>query len=335
MVLNIARKSVVALTLGVALTAGHSAQAQEKWDMPNEYNESSLHAAAQKRFADVLHQKTSGAITISHHFGGSIGYKSQDQYDAVGDGALPIANTNITTLGGIDPYFLLSSLPFLVRSADEARTLWETAKPVYAEIFDQDNQVLLYASPWTPAGLWSKTPINDVADFEKLKVRTWDANGTRTLINAKTSAVQLNWGDVIPQLATGGIDAVLTSSEGGANAKFWEHLTYFTPLNYSMSLNVTHMNKDVFKSLTKEQQNAVLEAAKEAEALGWKEVVERQEQNYVDMKANGVTIANVTPADVLDRLADAAKPISESWIKQTGSQGVNTLQAYQKAVGRN
>ena len=108
-----------------------------KWDMANEYNDSSLHAEAQIKFAEVLEEKTQGDITIMHHFGGAMGYESQDQFDAVADGALPIANTNLTTLGGIDPFFLLSSLPFLVRSADEAQALWNAAQPSYAEIFEK------------------------------------------------------------------------------------------------------------------------------------------------------------------------------------------------------
>lgn len=305
-----------------------------KWDMANEYNDSSLHAEAQIKFAEVLEEKTQGDITIMHHFGGAMGYESQDQFDAVADGALPIANTNLTTLGGIDPFFLLSSLPFLVRSADEAQALWNAAQPSYAEIFEKNNQVLLYASPWTPAGMWSNKPLNDAESLKDFKVRTWDTNGTKTLINAGVNAIQLTWADVIPQLATGGINAVLTSTEGGANAKFWEHLEYFTPLNYSMSLNISHMNKDVFDALTKEQQEAVFLASEEAAKVGWQAVVERQENNFVDMKANGMDVAEQAPDSVLELLSVAATPIVEDWLERTGSKGENVLNAYFKSVGR-
>lgn len=323
------------LFAGAALSLGMSAvSAAEVWDMVNEYNDSSLHAAAQILFADRVQEQADGEIQINHHFGGAMGYSSQDQFDAVGDGALPLANTNITTLGGINPVFLLSSLPFLVRDADEARTLWEVAKPAYAQIFEENNQILLWASPWTPAGLWSKDEVNDVEDFKKLKIRTWDTNGTQTIIEAGASAVQLNWGDVVPQLATGGINAVLTSTEGGANAKFWEHLKNFTPLNYSMSLNVSHMNKDVFDSLTEEQQEIILKAASEAEDLGWQEVVERQAQNVDDMEAHHVTVADVAPEELLELLAESSQPIIEDWLKRTGETGAEILENYRAAVGR-
>lgn len=328
-------KKIAPLLGGVVLAAsmGTSAAA-EVWDMVNEYNDSSLHAATQLLFGEILEEQTNGDIKINHHFGGAMGYSSQDQFDAVGDGALQLANTNITTLGGIDPIFLLSSLPFLVRDDQEARQLWETAKPAYAKIFEDNNQVLLWASPWTPAGLWSKSEVTNVDDFKKLKIRTWDTNGTQTIINAGANAVQLNWGDVVPQLATGGIDAVLTSTEGGANAKFWEHLSYFSPLNYSMSLNVSHMNKDVFDGLSEEQQQLIFAAAAQAEDLGWKEAVERQNKNVVDMQANGVKVAEVAPAELLDLLAEASQPIVQDWLKRTGTTGEEILENYQAAVGR-
>src|SRR5699024_9450172 len=171
-------------------------------------------------------------------------------------------------------------------------------------------------------------------DFKKLKIRTWDTNGTQTITKAGANAVQLNWGDVVPQLATGGIDAVLTSTEGGANAKFWEHLQFFTPLNYSMSLNVSHMNKDVFDELTEEEQQLILKAATEAENLGWKEAVERQNKNIVDMEAHNVTVAEAAPDELLDLLAEASQPIVQDWLKRTGAAGEEILQNYQAAVGR-
>lgn len=329
-------KNLASLVSGLAVTmaACTTAVAVETWDMANEYNESSLHAGTQLLFAKIIDDQTDGDIRINHHFGGAMGYSSQDHFDAVGDGALQLANTNITTLGGINPIFLLSSLPFLVRDTQEARKLWELAKPVYAKIFEDNNQILLWSSPWTPAGLWSKTEVNNNDDFKKLKIRTWDTNGTQTIINAGSSAVQLNWGDVVPQLATGGIDAVLTSTEGGANAKFWEHLKFFTPLNYSMSLNVSHMNKDVFDSLSDDRQQLILKAAAEAEELGWQEAVKRQNQNIVDMKAHDVTVAEEAQDELLDLLAEASQPILQDWLKRTGASGKGVLEDYQAAVGR-
>ena len=89
--------------------------AEVKWDMANEYQESSIHGQAQKVFTDTAMEASGGSIVITNHFGGSIGYKSKEHFDAVGDGALPIANTSMGQVAGIEPIFLLSSLPATIR----------------------------------------------------------------------------------------------------------------------------------------------------------------------------------------------------------------------------
>ena len=235
--------------------------AEVKWDMANEYQESSIHGQAQKVFTDTAMEASGGSIVITNHFGGSIGYKSKEHFDAVGDGALPIANTSMGQVAGIEPIFLLSSLPFLVGTADDAQLLWEIARPAYDEVFTRNNQVLLYASPWPPAGVWAKKEITSKDSLAGVKIRAWDASGTSTLINAGAAAIQMSWADVVPQLASGGIDGVLTSAEGGTNAKFWEHLSHFSALNYSMSLNMTHVNKDDWDALSDDQRAALQTAA--------------------------------------------------------------------------
>jgi TRAP-type C4-dicarboxylate transport system substrate-binding protein len=188
--------------------------------MANEYADSSVHGQAQQVFADTAAEASNGSVKITNHFGASLGYTSAQHFDAVADGALPIANTNMGTVSGIEPIFLLSSLPFLANSIEEARMLWEAARPYYEKTFEEYNQILLYASPWPPAGIWANKPVTSLADLKGLRIRAWDASGTSTLQGAGAAALQLPWADVVPQLASGGIEAVLTSAEGGANSKF-------------------------------------------------------------------------------------------------------------------
>ncbi len=57
------------------------------------------------------------------------------------------------------------------------------------------------------------------SNLSGLKIRAWDASGTRTLKTAGAAAVQMSWADVVPQLSSGGIEAVLTSAEGRRERK--------------------------------------------------------------------------------------------------------------------
>lgn len=315
----------LALNIGPALTAD-----AVKWDMANEYADTSIHGQGQKIFADVAREKSGGTLVITNHFGGSIGYKSKEHFDAVGDGALQIANTSMGQVAGIEPIFLLSSLPFLVASAEEAKMLWEVAQPYYAETFAKHNQVLLYASPWPPAGIWAKKAVDSDAALKGLKIRAWDASGTLTLKTAGAAAVQMSWADVVPQLAAGGIDAVLTSAEGGTNSKFWEHLSHFSEINYSMSLNMTHVNKDAYDALSDAQRAALAEASEAASAAAWGALAERVAQNYADMKANGITVVDTVPGGFLSSLNNAGEGVYSGWLEKVGPVGQKILDAYGK-----
>ena len=305
-----------------------------KLDMTNEYEAHSIHGQGDTFFAQKVKEISKGDLEIILHLGGSLGFKSKDNLDAVGDGAVPIADTIGGVLAGSDPVFLVSSLPFLAASPADARILYETARPAYEEFFKKNNQVLLYASPWPASGLWAKQPVDTVEALTGLKMRTYDANGTRTLIEAGASPIQLSWADVVPQLATNAIAGVLTSAEGGVNAKFWEHLSHFTEINYAMPLNFVHMNRDTFEDLSDEEKGYILEAARETDSRNWEAITTRVQGNYKILKEHGVTIVeNITPG-LQAHLANAAGKVIAAWKEKVGKKGNEILNAYSKKVGR-
>lgn len=327
-------KIVPILTASVCLATTATAQTV-RWDMANEYQATSVHGMAQTVFTDTAADLSEGDIAITNHFGASLGYTSAEHFDAVADGALPIANTSVGQIAGIEPLFLLSSLPFLANSSEQARVLWDIARPHYEAVFAENNQILLYASPWPAAGIWADEPVTSSEVLAGMRVRAWDAAGTTTLVNAGASAIQLPWADVVPQLASGGIEAVLTSAEGGTNAEFWEHLSNFTAINYSTSLNMTHVNADAWNDLTDDQRAILLEAAEAASDAAWGGLNDLVAQNYASMEANGMTITTDVPAEFLASLTEAGQSVYDDWLADVGPVGQAILDAYFAARNSN
>ncbi|ASM75623.1 solute-binding protein (plasmid) [Pseudosulfitobacter pseudonitzschiae] len=318
----------------IGLAAG-GALAETKLDMTNEYEPNSIHGQGDQFFADKVAELSGNDVIITLHLGGALGFKSKDNLDAVADGVVPIADTLGGVLAGSDPIFLVSSLPFMAANVEEARELYLAAKPAYAAFFEKNGQILLYASPWPPSGLWAQKPVDTPSALSGLKMRTYDANGTRTLIEAGASPIQLSWADVVPQLATGGIEGVLTSAEGGVNAKFWEHLSHFTEINYALPLNFVHMNRDAFDDLDEAGRTAILEAAAAADARNWEALGARVEGNYASLKENGVVIAEEISPELQAHLGAAASAVIAEWRKKTGEAGEAILSSYGAKIGRN
>ena len=285
-----------------------------RWDMPNEYAKASGHYY-DEIFADKLRMATDGAIDITNHYGGALGYKSRDHWKVVEDGAAQLASTYTGVFAGIDPIFLLVSMPFLARNIDESRALYEAARPWYAAAFETGNQKLLLAVPFPPVGIWSKQPVTNLEELGQIRIRTYDKTSTVALNAAGANAVQLSWADIVPALTTGTIDAVLTAGEGGVLSSFYEHMDHFNAINYVAGTQMFHINRDIFDSLSPELQDTVLRVATETEDEAWEAIKDRVDQSYVRMGEVGVTV--LTEEDLkegfLDALREASTVVFNEW----------------------
>lgn len=324
---------------GSSILFSVAAEAQSiVWDMPNEYPATSLQGETDTFFSTRLSELSGGDIAITHHFGGALGFRSRDQLDAVGDGAVPLANTFIPPLGGLDPLFLLMSLPFLTSDPDDAKRLFDVAAPHYDNLLATYNQRLLYSSPWASSGLWSRGKIDSIEALQGLKMRSYDANSTKVFRNNGASPVQLSWADIVPQLSAGGIDGVLTSIEAGLSASFNEYTPNFNALNYDSTINMVTINLDVWNGMTDEQRALVQQAADETEAHAWSNIDAEVAKAYAQGQEAGMTIITTPDPAFRAALAEGAQPVIDAWVEAAGDVGAQILKEYQeitKVAGTN
>lgn len=330
-------KRIHASVMGLLMAiTGSTAMAQEvTLNLSNEYAANSIHGVGDARFAEVVKELTGGQVQIVVHYGGALGYKSADHFDAVGEGALEIADTYGGALGGIDPLFLGSSLPFVVTTVEEAKVLYEVSEPTFKKIFEDANQILLYASPWPPSGIWGKNPYDNQQSLKGIKIRTYDKNGTTAFNDLGAAAVRLSWADVVPSISTGAINAVLTSAEGGISSSFWEYFDTYTEIyNYAIPLNFVHMSKQVFDKLTLDQQKAILEAAAKVSEANWSAIPDRLKATYADLEKNNVTVVESTDEEYRAALQAAGQAALDDWLATTGERGQAIIDAFNKKIGR-
>ncbi len=304
-----------------------------KFDLSNEYAANSIHGIGDVRFAQLVKEKSKGAIEIVVQTGGALGYKSKDHFDAVADGALIMADTYAGALGGINPLFLLQSLPFLTNTLEEAKLLDDVAYPHMKDFFAKNKQILLYTSPWPPTGIWAKVAVNNSDRLKRLKIRTYDKNGTIALQKLGANAITMSWADVVPAAAAGSIEAVLASAEGGVSSKLWEFFPHFTNIfDYAYVMNLVHMNKAAFDKLSPANQKAILDAAAETREANWKAVPTRLQNTYGEMKRANVVITDSTDPKYKQDLNGAAEAVVADWLKQTGPAGKAILDEYRSKV---
>lgn len=313
---------IILLFLSLPATA-----ATVKMDLHASYGATSFHTEGAIKFAELAKHYSGGSVDITVHPGGSLGFKGPELLKVVKDGQVPMSDILMGVVAGSEHVFGISSLPRLVPSFAQAKALYNDCRPLYEKAATKWNQKFLYAAPWPPSGLVTKTTINSKADLANLKTRTYDKNGAEFLRILGAAPVSLPWGEVYSSLRTGMIDSVLTSAESAKNGKFWEVLGAFKPINYAFPLNMVTINMDYWKALNKDQQQAVLKAAAEVEESQWA----ASEQRHVDsMKAiqdNGIVVTEVS-AELSNDLNQAAKQLINEFQVKASKDVQDILKKY-------
>ncbi len=324
------KKSIwVAMLAGLFLVPQVWAQDVIKLDLNAVYGATSFHTIGAMEFAKLAEQYSDGSVKITVHPGGSLGFKGPELLKVVKDGQVPMSDILMGVVAGSEQAFGISSLPRLVGSFDEAKQLYADCKPLYEKAAKKWKQKLLYAAPWPPSGLVTKEEINGTADLKNLKTRTYDKNGAEFLRSLGGSPVSLPWGEVYSSLTTGMIDSVLTSSESSKNGKFWEVLKGFKQINYAYPLNMVTINLDYWKSLSKKQQDALLKAAAETEAMQWKNSQARNEDGLKTIKEHGMLVSAESP-ELKQDLDNAAQKIIAEFKGKAKMDVAKVLDKYAK-----
>jgi TRAP-type C4-dicarboxylate transport system substrate-binding protein len=317
----------LAAALPFALAAHRVAAQGAIWTMATEYPSNTVSGDGIAFFAGRLAEESGRRLTMLPSYDAAFGLKSADIARAVHDGRLAAGCAFGGALGAISPLFLLSSLPFVATSAEASRRLLDKAGGLYAAQFAREGQRLLYAAPWPPSGLWAKKPIRTPSDLVALRLRVYDATGVEVFGAAKADAVNLSFAEAGPRIASGAVEAVLSSGDGGAGRKLWEHLPHFTEIGYAVPLSFATLAAPLYDRLPNDLQEAVDRAAAATQAHSWDSLAKRLEENYARMRANGVTItpaSDVTP-ELRGMLAKGAAGAIEKWKRDAGPEAAKLL----------
>jgi len=312
----------------VAALLATSAAAQTTFDLINEYPATSLPGEADAFFADAVRRKTDGRVVIRPIPDAKSGLRSRDQLKAVSEGRFAMANSVGGTLGDESPVFLLSSLPFVTPSVDDARVLYEVARPLYEQVFAERKQKLLYIVPWPPSGIWSATPISSGAALKALKIRTYDNTGTEVLAKVTTAAALVSFSDLNAKLEAGEMNAVLSSGDGGAGRQLWKYLRYFSDVGYAAPLSFASISLQAWDSLEDAGRVALSDAARETTERQWAALAGRLAENFARMRANGVTIDEKPPAEVMSALRAAGQTSVTDWLARVGPEARAVFEQY-------
>jgi len=308
----------------IASTAG----AQTKWDLATPFVPSNFHVENLTQFAADVDKATAGKLKINIHANSSL-FKGNEIKRAVQGGQIQGGEILMVAYENENPILGVDGVPFLATSYRHARSLYQAQKPVLEKYLEKQGIVLLYSVPWPASGLYSKKPVDSLADMRRVKWRAYSPATARMgeLMGAQSVTIQA--AELSQALATGVVEAFMTSSQTGVDSRVYEQVKYFYDLRIALPKNAVFVNAAAFNALEKSQQDAVIASAAAAEARGWKLSQEWDEASKKTLSEKQMFVAQPSTKLVSD-FKQLGWTILQEWQKKAGSEGEAVVQDYLK-----
>ena len=314
--------------LAAVLLAAAPAAAQTKWNLPAAYPADNLHTENLSAFAKEVADATGGKLQITVHANASL-FKAPEIKRAVQTGQAQAGEVLMSLHENEDPVYGLDVVPFLATSFAESKKLWAAQKPAVEKKLASQGLMLLYAVPWPPQGIYAKKDINSVDDMRGLKWRAYNVGTSRIAELVGAQPVTIQAAELPQALATGTVNAYMSSGATGYDTKSWETLSHFYDTQAWLPKNIVFVNKAAFDGLDQASKDALMKAAAAAEERGWRSSEEKAGFYLDQFKAKGMKVQPPSPA-----LAEGFKKIGEQlttdWVKRAGPEGEALISAYRK-----
>ena len=315
------------LPLAFAVASG-TAVAQVKWDLPAAYPANNFHTENLVQFAADVDKATAGKLKITVHANASL-FKAPEIKRAVQGNQAQLGEILISNFANEHPLFGVDVLPFVATSYQAARKLDKAARPALDKLLASQGMRLLYTVAWPPQGLYSKKPLNAATDLKGVKFRSYNPATAKIAEMFGAQPVTIQAAELSQAMATGAVESFITSGSTGYDSKAYEHIKYFYDTQAWLPKNAVIVNRKAFDALDKSTQDALLKAAADAEARGWKSSEEKTAWYLDQLKKNGMQVLppNAQMASEFKKVGDA---LVDDWLKKAGADGKAILDAYSK-----
>src|SRR5260221_11166242 len=296
--------------------------------MPTPYPATNFHTENIAEFAADVEKATGGKLKITVHSAASL-FKAPEIKRAVQGGQAQIGEILVSGYSNEDPIFGIDSVPFLATSYTDAAKLWKASHKALDERFAKQGLIILYSVPWPPQGIYSSKPLASIADMKGLKMRTYNPYTSRIAELAGAQPATTQVAELAQAFATGAVNATITSGATGYDTKAWEVVKNYYDTQAWLPKNVVFVNKAAFDALDKASQSALLKAAADAEARGWKTSEEKNKWYQDQLAKNGMNVAEPS-AQLKADFKKIGDTMTGEWLTTAGPGRPANVDAYRK-----
>ena len=317
-------RAVALASAGIFVSGAGAAQAT--WQLATGYGAETFHTVNLRQFAADVATATHGELAIDIHPDNTL-VKLGAIAASVESDRIPAGEVIMTALVDQVPIAGADSVPFIIDSYADARTLWRYQRPGIEKALAARGLVVLYAVPWPSQGLYTTRPIASTQDLRGMNMRTYNATTARIAELVGAHPVDVPMTGVGKALAQGRIDCMITSGVTGTESHAWDHLKYFYDIRAWFPKNIVIVNKARFEALSPAARDAVMLAAHGAQERGWAASEAASAAALRELAAHGMHVE--TPGfEIRKDLRRYGEKFSLEWVRATGPQASDILIPY-------
>ena len=226
--------------------------------------DSTQHLAA-TRFAELVKDRTAGAIEIKIFPNSGLG-TGQQALNLLRGGTIEIVQSGSTTFNGVVGETAALELPFLFRDAEHAYHVLDgkVGQSLLDKLTPYNIQGLAFLENGWREVTNNRHPVLSPEDIKGLKIRTTpNPYHIEAFQLLGANPVPLAYAELYSALETGAVDAQEHPLPVLWAAKFYEVQKYLSLTHHAYSPLILVMNKPKFDSLPAEYQTILVESARE------------------------------------------------------------------------
>jgi len=310
--------TAVAIALGMALVVGTPGFCAEKIELKLSHFMPTMHVQhrmAFDPFAQKVAELTDGKVKVRIYPGGTLG-NPKTMVDSIKNGITDIGFVIPSYVRGRFPRSSVFDLPFLFDGAvQQTEVMYQLYKKHFAEDYKQFKVLWFTAAPMSQV-FTVKQPIESMADFKGLKIRTGNAVETEGVKKLGGNPVGKTVDELNIMLQKGVVDGAFTAYSALNRYKLVGVVHHMTELNYSGALMVVLMNKKKWDSLPDYAKKAIDQATPPAFGVSAARAFDYEDlENFKMAISKGIKYHTFT-AEEKSKLRKGTMSMRSDWVNK-------------------
>ena len=233
---------------------------------------------AMEEFAEEVKEKTEGRIQIKIFPNGQLGSETESM-EQLNAGVIAMTKVAAPNLATFEEGYNTFGLPYIFDDEEDFYQVMDSdaMQDFFLSTEDEGFVTLTYYTSGARSFYTKNTPIRTPEDLKGLKIRVQDMESQTDMMKALGGTpVAMSYGDVYTSLQTG-IDGTENNETALTTGKHGEICKYYSLSKHAMIPDVMVMSSKIWKQISKEDQEIILQAAHdstESHKVMWEEAID-------------------------------------------------------------